>query len=437
MSSSETTATPDLLLRARKAVAEGRWGDAEMLFRQVLAAYPAHPEACNLLAVAALQRGEHDRAQTFLDECLARHPKDPSTWHNAGLVAHARRDFDAALAAFDRALTEAPEAHASWLYRGQALEQSGRERDAALAYLRALRLAQGKGRWVSPATTPPPVRPVVEHAIGFVQRHQVELFRGLLQTVRQRHDGDLGRVETCIEAYVGLRPARSPDPRQRPTLMYFPGLPAQPYLDRQSLPWLAEWEAQTPAIREELQAVLAAGSGHEAVFHTEALARQNLRNPAGVAKWDGFYFYRWGQRRDALCGRCPRTAAALERLPLARVRDNAPEVMFSVLTPGTHLLPHHGVTNTRVVAHLPIIVPEGCALTVGGEQHVWREGEAVVFDDTYSHEAWNRGSSTRVVLIADVWHPGLTEAERAAIAEVSAAVSDFNRASSSLQPAPA
>ena len=432
------SAAPDLLGRARNAVAEGRWSDAEMLFRQVLAAQPSHPEACNLLAIAALQRGEHDRAQAFLDECLARHPRDPNTWHTVGVVAQARGDHAGALAAFDRALTEAPEAQASWLYRGQALEKTGQGEAAAHSYLRALRLAQTRGRWLGPTTTPVAIRGLVEHAIGFVQRAQSALAGALIDAVRREHgNADLGRVTACVEVFVGLRQERSPDPLQRPTFLYFPGLPAQPYLDRAQFPWLAEWEAQTPVIREELQALLATGDGHEAVFHTEQLARQNLRNPDGSAKWEGFYFYRYGERRAQTCERCPRTAAALERLPLARVRGNAPEVMFSVLTPGTHLLPHHGVTNTRLVAHLPLVVPEGCALTVGGRQHAWREGEAVVFDDTYAHEAWNRGGATRVVLIADIWHPGLSEAERAAVAEVSAALTEFNRASTTLKPAAA
>jgi len=102
--------------------------------------------------------------------------------------------------------------------------------------------------------------------------------------------------------------------------------------------------------------------------------------------------------------------------------------MFSVLTPGTHILPHRGVTNTRTVCHLPLVVPEDCALVVGGERHDWREGRAVAFDDTYEHEAWNRGSRTRVVLIFDVWNPHLTAAERDAVAALVAAMGDFNRA---------
>jgi len=74
------------------------------------------------------------------------------------------------------------------------------------------------------------------------------------------------------------------------------------------------------------------------------------------------------------------------------------------------------------------VVPEDCALVVGGERHAWREGRAVAFDDTYEHEAWNRGARTRVVLILDVWNPHLTPAERDAVAALVAAMGDFNRA---------
>jgi len=98
-----------------------------------------------------------------------------------------------------------------------------------------------------------------------------------------------------------------------------------------------------------------------------------------------------------------------------------------VLSPGTHLLPHRGVTNARIVAHLPLIVPVDCALRAGGEVHVWREGRLVFFDDTYEHEAWNRSGETRVVLILDCWNPYLTEAERAATGELMAAIGDFDR----------
>ena len=66
-----------------------------------------------------------------------------------------------------------------------------------------------------------------------------------------------------------------------------------------------------------------------------------------------------------------------------------------------------------------------CALSVGGEVHEWQEGQVVVFDDTYEHEAWNRSSRTRVILIFDLWHPALTEAERLAVSDLVVALGEF------------
>jgi len=75
-----------------------------------------------------------------------------------------------------------------------------------------------------------------------------------------------------------------------------------------------------------------------------------------------------------------------------------------------------------------LLVPRDCALNVGGEVHEWREGRAVVFDDTYEHEAWNRSDRTRVVLIFDIWNPHLTEAERGAVEMIVPAMGDFRKA---------
>ena len=121
---------------------------------------------------------------------------------------------------------------------------------------------------------------------------------------------------------------------------------------------------------------------------------------------------------DENCARCPRTAAILDALPLVRIREHAPEICFSVLTPGTHILPHRGVTNTRVVTHFPLVVPEDCALNVGGELRAWEAGHCFTFDDTFEHEAWNRGESNRVVMLMDCWNPYLTQIERDAVTEL-------------------
>jgi aspartyl/asparaginyl beta-hydroxylase (cupin superfamily) len=98
--------------------------------------------------------------------------------------------------------------------------------------------------------------------------------------------------------------------------------------------------------------------------------------------------------------------------------------VFSVLAPGTTIPPHTGVANTRLVCHLPLIVPAGCWFRVGAETRYWERGKAFVFDDTIEHEAANTSSEVRVVLIFDVWHPGLSATERMAARAVMEAEAD-------------
>jgi aspartyl/asparaginyl beta-hydroxylase (cupin superfamily) len=70
------------------------------------------------------------------------------------------------------------------------------------------------------------------------------------------------------------------------------------------------------------------------------------------------------------------------------------------------------VSNIRAVVHLPLIVPQDCGFRVGAETREWEVGKAFAFDDTIEHEAWNRSSEPRAVLIIDAWNPYLTEDER-------------------------
>jgi aspartate beta-hydroxylase len=322
--------------------------------------------------------------------------------------------------------TQSPEAR---LELARTLEERQQHGDALLAYYRAIIEAQRQGRWLDKATTVPALVGRVAHAMRYVKAGRRRAFDRVLEPVFARHGrAALARFEDCLAAQLGERRATPADPRQQPSMLYFPGLPATPYFERSLFPWIEALERHTDAIREELLVILPRAANAERVFVSDEAERRGLAGGADVASWNGFYFFRHGDRRGENHALCPRTSAALEALPLVRIRGNAPEVMFSVLAPGTHILPHRGVTNTRVVCHLPLVVPEDCALVVGGERRAWREGEALVFDDTYEHEAWNRGSRTRVVLILDVWNPHLTVPERDAVAALVEAMGDFNRA---------
>jgi aspartate beta-hydroxylase len=75
---------------------------------------------------------------------------------------------------------------------------------------------------------------------------------------------------------------------------------------------------------------------------------------------------------------------------------------------------HTGPTNKKLRIQLPLIVPEGgaCRLRAGEAVVEHEEGKAIVFDDSFEHEAWNdHPTNARVVLIVDVWHPDLSDQE--------------------------
>lgn len=99
--------------------------------------------------------------------------------------------------------------------------------------------------------------------------------------------------------------------------------------------------------------------------------------------------------------------------------------MFSILDPQTRIPPHTGPANTRLVAHLGLVVPESCGFRVGGEHRDWRRGEAFVFDDTIEHEARNNSAQTRAILIVDVWAPSLSAAELQLLRALSSRVCEY------------
>ena len=441
MNSQVSNADEARILQARAHAAQHRIAEAEAVYRDILKTAPDTPEALNFVAMCALARGELASAQRNLEQAARANPVEPEIWKNLGIVHLAQKRGGDALDAFDRALGLEPMHFASRLHRGAALEQLGRTDEATVTYYGALSAAQSHGKWRSDMTTPPGLRPAVKHAIAFVDTHRKRIFMDLLQPLRDKYGAtSLTRVEQGLEIYLGDRPANYPDPRQYCKFFYVPGLTATPYYPRELFPWHVELEKHTATIRDELLAVLNEPIGVEPFLGTNdnTLLKQQalLDGTRGNAEWNSFFFHRHGEVFEQNARRCPRTTAILDSLPLVHIRGHAPEVLFSILTPGSHILKHHGVTNTRLVTHLPLIIPEDCAISVGGIEHAWQEGRCVTFDDTFEHEAWNRSDKVRAVMILDSWHPDLTEAEREAVALLVGGIGDFNRAAK-VNPPPA
>ena len=362
-----------------------------------------------------------------LERAIQARPGDLAL-HQQLAAAHAQlaraADHDAELAAISR---ELPHAFTTLLHLAARHEARGDRLPAVATFLRAIKTAQLRGLWLDQASTPPAILQLVLHAMDVAHRGRIELFHEALEPLVARYGtAELDRVRQALAMYVGVAPVVRADPRQQPLFLYIPGLPIAPVFPRAALPFADWYEARSEAITGELRGVLAGGAGITA-FHYDVAEHGRGSLTAGGA-WDAYFFFEDGARSEAHHAACPATSAALAALPLDHVRDHGPEVCFSILRPGAHILPHRGVTNARAVLHLGLDIPPDCALNLVGVEAVhWQAGRCFAFDDTYEHEAWNRSAGTRAILLADIWNPYLRPAEREALAQLVATIGDFNR----------
>ncbi len=414
--------------RARFAAQHNDEALAETAYTQLLESQPGDLEALKFLARCQLMRSAGHRAVELMQVAVRAHPDDAPAWHQLGTSHMLDGNMGAASDSLRRALQLAPGMFEAHLRLGIVLERLGDSHQALIEYFSAINLAQGQGQWLNDETTPPGGRDAVQHAVRYIATGRHALFNDVLEPLRQRYGrSELVRVAQALAGYLGEQPIAWQDPRQRSKFFHLPGVPARTYYPRDLLPWYEELESKTSVIRDELRAVLRESQNLEPFLGDKIKDRPDMLAAFGPgrATWDAYFFHRHGKRHDEHCARCPHTAAALDMLPLDRVRNHSPETLFSVLRPGTHILPHRGVTNTRVTSHLPLIVPPDCAIRVGGDIHVWEEGRCVTFDDTMEHEAWNKSGETRVVMIFDCWNPDMTEVERLAVTDLVEAIGDF------------
>jgi len=408
-------------------------GDRERALRLSSALLDSHPDDAEtrvIHAAAWMAGGDWREAVAQLELCVG----SPRVSHLANArLAFCRMklgDREGALSAYRAALDERPGDFVQRLAYAECLQAGAQDDAAAREFFRTLCNAQAAGAWRNDATTPPHLRERVRNAMETVDRGRARLFWQLLDRhVAAYGEAAMRRVREALALYLGAIEIPAGDTRQHSKFFHMPGLPPTPYYPRERFPWYPLLESATGDIRRELDAVLRSHAPLEPFLGAPGgkVGDEYLGGDPSLRAWDAYFLHRHGKPFEEHLLRCPATASILSQLPLTIVRDHAPEVLFSVLAPDTHIKPHHGVTNTRVVTHLPLIVPEGdCRLVVGGEAHAWREGRCITFDDTFLHEAWNRSGQLRVVMILDTWNPDMTPEERVAVRDLIEGIGDFN-----------
>jgi aspartate beta-hydroxylase len=356
-----------------------------------------------------------------LERAIGQDDHNPSFWLNLATAFRRLGLLDDEERALTRALTLQPRHLLALLQKASLLELRGKSRASAQAYRNALAT-------IPPgAQLPASVRGAVERGVESIRRNNAELeaFLGnrLERIRRDVDDADRERFEHALDALLEKRRIHTP----RPTLLHYPKLPALEFHPRESFPWLEMLEAATADIREECERVLAEEQdGLEPyIAYPEGLPLDQWAELNKSRRWSAYFLWRDGKPIDDHLQRCPRTASVLSSLPRVDIPRVGPTAFFSILDAGAHIPPHTGVTNSRLIVHLPLVVPDGCRFRVGSETHSWRTGEAWVFDDTIEHEAWNETRVPRAILIFDVWNPFLSAGERELVRAAMTAITDY------------
>lgn len=371
-------------------------------------------------AAEALARRDPHSALGLIDQADAMGATHNGTLNRA-LALRLLGDFHGALLVLDDALAMQPYDFAALLGKAAMLEKIGRAQSAADVYRNALKIAPPRDR------CPPAMLAQIDHADGVVRRHGEALrdhMRARVAALRDAADpAALDRFDEGLEIYAGVKTA----PKQEPLLLNYPRLPAIPFYDRALFPWLETLEAATPVIKAELEALLASSMDEFAPYiaYPKGAPVNQWGELNHSRKWSSLWLWRDGVRQDAVCERCPKTAALLESLPMCRQDGFAPTAVFSALQPHTHIPAHTGSSNVRLLTHLPLILPGPARFRVGNTVRDWKMGEAWVFDDTIEHEAWNDADEMRVILIFDIWNPALSEGEQALITAMMQAQREF------------
>jgi aspartyl/asparaginyl beta-hydroxylase (cupin superfamily) len=166
-------------------------------------------------------------------------------------------------------------------------------------------------------------------------------------------------------------------------------------------PELRELDRNFAVIREELMGIL---PEKQAIPRYHELDQMQYNISARVdpdRDWKIYPLNIMGVKPEAFCARCPRTTALLDGIP------GLFEAFFSILEGGKSIPAHEGPYRGYVRYHLGLVVPEKNppSIRLKDQIYTWKEGESVLFDDSWNHEVYNHCEEDRVVLIVDIRRP--------------------------------
>jgi beta-hydroxylase len=167
-------------------------------------------------------------------------------------------------------------------------------------------------------------------------------------------------------------------------------------LDVNEFPQLATLRSNWKVIRDEALRLMSQGQISAATGHNDLGFNSFFKTG-----WKRFYLKWYDAPLPSAREHCPTTVGLIEKVPIVHA------AMFAVLPPGSKLNPHRDPFAGSLRYHLGLATPndDACRIYIDGQMYSWRDGQDIVFDETYVHSAVNDTTQTRVILFCDVERP--------------------------------
>ncbi|MDB4299655.1 aspartyl/asparaginyl beta-hydroxylase domain-containing protein [bacterium] len=376
--------------------------------------------------IAALQGGNAHEARANFQTAIDANIATARTWLGMALACLSQSDIPRAEAALDQVLKTEPHNLRALIMKGDILVGRNENQAASAHYALVLRLS------ASLTDMPAPLQADINRIAG-QQQYLMTLFKEhlyeQLATVGYRRAEASQRFTQSLDMLLGRLDRTDPGQQfpQAPHVYFLPNVAYHTFFPEQELPWLKELEAHTDVIESELQTLLSNEKDKFSPYIHGGIDRpQNSETTLLDSRdWTSAYLWEDGSPNHDNMALCPKTTELLSELPLTLMEGFSPSVLFSKLDAGARIEPHTGMLNTRLICHLPLVVPDHCALRVGDQTRSTQRGVAWAFDDSVNHEAWNLSNSDRVILLFDVWRPDINADEQHLIKALLEGVAGF------------
>ena len=180
-------------------------------------------------------------------------------------------------------------------------------------------------------------------------------------------------------------------------LMYmFSAVPNKPFIEIDKFPELKKLSDNWQTLRQEALQLFDEGYIRGAAKYNDLGFNSFYRRG-----WKRLYVKWYDDPLPSAKALCPKTVELVQSIPSVNA------AMFALLPPGGNLGRHRDPFAGSLRYHLGLSTPnsEECRIFVDGQPYHWRDGEAVIFDETFIHWAENKTKQMRVILFCDVERP--------------------------------